>query len=247
MSKTLWIVAGPNGSGKTTLVNRYASKFPDKVPFINPDDVAKEFDASYDGKDVALIQKAGRETIRRQRELLSKGESFGFETTFSSKRDLKIMDQAKEQGYKVKLAFVGLDNLKDNIGRVKERVLEGGHYVAPEDIVRRYNRAMDNLKLALDKADRSYLFDNTDSKHNMFAYTKNREIAIKSKELPRWVKDNGIDIKISEFKPFQKTKSIQEFKEKQKTKNLTQSKTKSFTQSKANGISRDIKIEWPKK
>lgn len=106
INKDLWIIAGPNGSGKTTLVAFYQNKLGRELLFINPDDIAKEIDPSYDGKDSALIQKAGKLTIKRQNKLLEQGISFGYETTFSGQRDLKVIQRAKKLGYNVKLVFL---------------------------------------------------------------------------------------------------------------------------------------------
>lgn len=198
-NKILWIVAGANGSGKTSLVLVYSSRFQDQVPFINPDDIAKEFDSTYNGRDASLIQKAGRETIKRQRKLIKEGESFGYETTFSSKRDLKIMSQSKKLGYEIKLAFIGLETSSDNILRVAERVQKGGHYVSPKDIIRRYERSINNLIKALDIADNIYIFDNSGTRQKLVCRIKNKIIVRQSNDLPYWIKNSAIADKLSRY------------------------------------------------
>jgi len=115
----LLIVAGANGSGKTTLVNTH-KKIMGNLPFVNPDDIAKEIDPNYDGKDGKLIMQASREAIKRQNNMLKNKQSFGLETTFSGNRELKIMQQAKEAGYDVRIAYVGLDNPIKNIKSLKK-------------------------------------------------------------------------------------------------------------------------------
>lgn len=189
-NKTLWIVAGANGAGKTTFVNKYASKLKEKLLFVSPDDVAKKIDPSYDGRDGELIAKAGRETIAIQRKLLEEGKSFGYETTFSGKRDLKVIEQAQKKGYSVKLVYIGLNSSLSNTMRVKDRVLNGGHHVDPKDIQRRYPKSMENLAKALEKADSAFIYDNSQSKHKIVARFKERELVKVGKEIPLWVKEH---------------------------------------------------------
>lgn len=218
-NKVLWVVAGANGSGKTSLVLLYGSRFQDQITFINPDDIAKELDLNYDGRDASLIQKAGRETIVRQRKLIEEGESFGYETTFSSKRDLKIISHAQKLGYEIKLAFIGLKTSADNILRVEERVRKGGHYVSPKDITRRYERSISNLVKALDIADKIYIFDNSNTRQKLVCRIKNKKIVRQSNDLPSWIKDSKIATKLSAFeKP--ELKSTPQGENKKKGKNI---------------------------
>ena len=44
MAKKLFILAGPNGSGKSTLYRKLIGKYKalSNLPFVNPDDIAKE-------------------------------------------------------------------------------------------------------------------------------------------------------------------------------------------------------------
>lgn len=218
-NKVLWVVAGANGSGKTSLVLHYGSRFQDQIPFINPDDIAKELDPNYDGRDSSLIQKAGRETINRQKELIEDGESFGYETTFSSKRDLRIMSQAQKQGYEVKLAFIGLETSADNILRVEERVRKGGHYVSPSDITRRYERSISNLLKALDIADKVYIFDNSGTRQKLVYRIKNKVIVRQSSDLPSWIKNTEIATKLDDFEKMELKSTLQE-ENKKKNNNM---------------------------
>lgn len=196
LKKDLWIIAGPNGSGKTTLVNFYQTKLKRDLLFVNPDDIAKQIDPSYDGRDTSLIQKAGKLAIERQNALLTEGISFGYETTFSGQRDLKKIQAAQAEGYNVKLVFIGLNSYIDNIERVNDRVRDGGHYVLPADIIRRYDRSMNNLKKAIDMADSIYIFDNSSDRHRLFVRMKNKKILRYSWKMPEWIKK--LDIKKSQ-------------------------------------------------
>ena len=64
-------IMGPNGSGKSTFYAHLLSKW--KLPFINPDEIAKDLALS-DPAQAAF--RAFREATSRRNQLLSEGRSF---------------------------------------------------------------------------------------------------------------------------------------------------------------------------
>jgi len=68
-------------------------------------------------------------------------KSFIIETTLSGKYLIDIIKQAKELNFKVVLIYLFLETTDENIFRVKNRVLNGGHNVPTEDIKRRFKRS----------------------------------------------------------------------------------------------------------
>jgi predicted ABC-type ATPase len=62
------------------------------------------------------------------------------------------------------LIYVGTNNSDNNVARVNNRVLLGGHDVPEADIRRRYDRSMANLPSAVSRADYAMLFDNSTGK-----------------------------------------------------------------------------------
>ena len=189
MSKpTLYVVAGANGSGKSTLINKHRNLIKG-IEFVNPDDIAKEIDPSYDGKNNALTLKASREAIIRQNSLLDNKQTFGIETTFSGNRELRIMQNAKKLGYEIKLVYIGLNNPITNVKRVTERTKNGGHFVDTQTIMRRYDRSMNNLSIGIKIADKTYLVDNTESKDFIVAKVTNEKvISVTNKNVPKWIR-----------------------------------------------------------
>ncbi len=134
--KTLYIIAGANGSGKTTFAMNFAKL--QKLKFINADEIAKE----YDPNDIQKYKmKAGKKFFEELHISLGEKDSFIIETTLSGKYLVKIIDKAKQQGFRVSLIYLFLETNTENIYRVKNRVLKGGHNVPTEDIVRRYYRS----------------------------------------------------------------------------------------------------------
>jgi len=105
----------------------------------------------------------------------------------SHESKLQEISEAKNRGYKTYLYFVCLDDVEVNISRVDNRVNQGGHSVDDGKIKARYIRTLDNLLHAINLADESYLFDNS-NEMLLFAEVKNGEINILVDEefIPNW-------------------------------------------------------------
>ncbi len=62
-------------------------------------------------------------------------------------------------GYQVQLNYLCLDKISDCIGRVEQRVLEGGHYVRPDTIKGVYNNNHIHINTEYQTFDRIELYD----------------------------------------------------------------------------------------
>jgi len=134
--KTLYIIAGANGSGKTTFAMNFARL--QNLKFINADEIAKE----YDPKDIQKHKmKAGKKFFEELHISLDEENSFIIETTLSGKYLVKIIKKAKGKNFRISLIYLFLETNTENIYRVKNRVLKGGHNVPTDDIIRRYHRS----------------------------------------------------------------------------------------------------------
>ena len=134
--KTLYIMAGANGSGKTTFAMNFSEL--ENLKFINADEIAK----TYDPTDIEKYKvKAGKEFFRQLSLALDDSQSFIIETTLSGKYLIKVIQEAKEKDFEVSLFYLFLENQDENIYRVKNRVLNGGHNVPVDDVIRRYYRS----------------------------------------------------------------------------------------------------------
>jgi predicted ABC-type ATPase len=134
--KTLYIIAGANGSGKTTFAKSFA-KIND-LYFINADEIAKELDSDNITK---YKMKAGKIFFQELEKHLHLNKSFVIETTLSGKYLVKYITQAKKLDFQISLIYLFLENPDTNITRVRNRVLNGGHNVPQEDIIRRFYRS----------------------------------------------------------------------------------------------------------
>jgi predicted ABC-type ATPase len=203
----LVVIAGPNGAGKSTLTEHYIFK---NIHIINPDVIAKEQSLS--------VLEAGKIAIGQRKEMFGTKKSFAIETTLTGNGEIKLMQEAKEQGYKVNLAYVGIDDASLSNTRVKERVIKGGHDVPSEDILRRYDRSVGNLSKAFEIADRAYVFDNSTKKRNLVCIKKAEIIKTSNKELPEWLKNTAVFEKIAQAQAKNKLlHAVELFKAKDKT------------------------------
>jgi predicted ABC-type ATPase len=103
--------------------------------------------------------------LHRVDELLSRGETFALETTLATKLYQQKIRAAQQQGYTVVLLYFWLSSPQLAQERVKTRVLEGGHFIAPEVIDRRYWLGITCLfDKYLPLVDKAFIFDNSSGK-----------------------------------------------------------------------------------
>lgn len=154
---TLTFIAGANGSGKTTLTRWNSEEF-EQIPVLDPDAIANILQA---GTSTLRPIAAGREVLKSAAEHLDRAESFAIETTLSGKNYLQMMLDARDRGFEIVLVYIGTENVEINLARIRNRVLAGGHDVPEGDVRRRYKRSLENLPIAVKRADHVILFDNS--------------------------------------------------------------------------------------
>ena len=165
--QNLYIIAGCNGAGKTTASYTILPEIIECKEFVNADEIAKGL-SPFQPETVAF--EAGRIMINRINELLKENESFGFETTLSTRSYKNKILKAKEQGYTVTILFFWLNNIDLAKERVKTRVKEGGHNIPEKVIERRFIKGILNLfDLYLPIVDNVLIFDNSYGKHQLIA------------------------------------------------------------------------------
>lgn len=181
----LWVFAGPNGAGKSTLVSRHGVA--DRLPVVNPDNIAQQISPGHHGETSVMIQ-AGRIALAERQRLLAERRSFAFETTLTGRGELALMTEAKRQGYKVNLVFVGVRGVEHSRSRVALRVREGGHPVPVADILRRFDRSQKNLAPAIRLSDRAYVLDNSRSRPRLILKIEQGQTKTISRNVPEWAK-----------------------------------------------------------
>ena len=157
--KNLYIIAGCNGAGKTTASFTILPEVLDCREFVNADEIARGL-SPFQPEKVAF--EAGRIMLHRVDELLARGETFALETTLATKIYQQKIRAAQQQGYTVTLLYFWLSSPALAQERVKTRVAEGGHFIAPEVIDRRYWQGIERLfSNYLPLVDRALIFDNS--------------------------------------------------------------------------------------
>jgi predicted ABC-type ATPase len=156
------MIAGPNGAGKTTTAMALLPYL--NIPeFVNADELARGLNPlNPDGQAIA----AGKLMLQRMAQLTREGKSFGFETTGASVQHIKTLRRCKENGYKTTLAFLWLASPELAIQRVEHRVRNGGHFIPPDTIRRRYARGLHHvIHNYLPVVDHAVVYNNSSSIH----------------------------------------------------------------------------------
>ena len=143
------VFAGPNGSGKST----FSTPPWVKGEYVNADDIKRTGNLS--DIEAAKIAESRRES------LLSKRQTFTFETVLSTRRNLDLLWRARWKEYFVRGYFILTTSPQVNIGRVKERAANGLHDVPVDKIVSRYEKAVNNVPEFLLVCDICLIYDNT--------------------------------------------------------------------------------------
>lgn len=136
------IIAGPNGAGKTTFAREFLPHEADCSDFINADLIAAGL-SPFRPETAAF--RAGRLMLEELHEKVRQRKSFAFETTLSGRTYVKMLQECRNSGYYISLAFLSLPTADMAVARVAARVAQGGHNVPEKDIRRRFEAGLNNF------------------------------------------------------------------------------------------------------
>ena len=175
--KTYTIIGGINGAGKSSLSGVLKTQ--------------KNLGYIIDVDKIAIIKKcssleAGKIAISRISNYLDRGISFTQETTLSGTKTLNTVKAAKDNGYSIRLFYVGLDTVEESIKRIENRVSKGGHNIDNNDVIRRFNNRFESLIKILPYCDEVLFFDNYNGFAEVAEY-KNGELFFKNDHKPKWL------------------------------------------------------------
>jgi predicted ABC-type ATPase len=192
MKPVFYLLAGPNGAGKSTLYKALlaAGQIPKDAEFVNAD--LHEAAHLQHIPDAQQRSEAARQWAdQRRSELLAAGQSFVSETVFSHESKLTLIAQAQEKGFFVLLLVVCMDDPQRLLGRVSQRIREGGHDVPAERILARYPRTLANLQKAVRLADAALLHDSETVQpgaHRLIAACEGQSVQVLYEPLPAWAR-----------------------------------------------------------
>lgn len=173
---TIFIIAGCNGAGKTTASFTVLPELLNVKEFVNADEIAKGL-SPFQPEKVSI--EAGRIMLKRIDELIAQNQDFAFETTLASRSFVSLCYNAKQKGYSICLTFLWLDSKELAIERVKQRVIEGGHNIPTETIIRRYSAGQRNFfNLYKNIVDFWLFIDNSKTEQELIAEGKENSIDI---------------------------------------------------------------------
>ena len=156
----LLIIAGPNGSGKTSVTGKLLKhEWIEGCEYINPDNIARDMFGDWNSPDAVL--SAARYATDLREKCIAEGRSLIFETVLSAPDKVPFVQQAKQQGYFVRLFFISTDHPRINASRIAYRVQMGGHDVPISKIISRYSKSIINCGLLAPIVDRLYVYDNS--------------------------------------------------------------------------------------
>ncbi|MDL2236089.1 hypothetical protein LJC07_08150 [Christensenellaceae bacterium OttesenSCG-928-L17] len=171
------IIGGVNGAGKSSLSGVLKAERSDLGKIIDVDKLAIQHGSNMEG---------GRAAIALQSELIAAGVSFTQETTLSGQRPLRMVKEAKEAGYYVRLFYVGLGTAQESLRRIQNRVAKGGHDIPQEDVLRRFDGRFEALAKILDYCDEAVFYDNENG-FSVVAEYKNGELICIGDYRPQWL------------------------------------------------------------
>jgi predicted ABC-type ATPase len=130
-----------------------------------------------------------------RKKLLKEQKRFSFETVFSHRSKLAIMEEAAGLGYKIYLYFVCTESPKINTFRVEARLKKGGHGIPVDKIEPRYYRAPELLHEAAQLAYQAFFFDNSEEGSDFKIFAHFKVVAgkkvwddIDEAQIPNWFK-----------------------------------------------------------
>lgn len=137
--KTCTIIGGIDGVGKSSLLGVLRALRTDL------------------GLTVDEKEKAASERIETA---LKDGISFSYETTLHGEFSKELCRRAKDAGYTVRLYYVGLDPVDENLLRTKNRTKNSWANAIPQEVQNQYAHRIDDLTVILPYCDYADFYDN---------------------------------------------------------------------------------------
>lgn len=182
-SAMMYVFAGNNGSGKSTIRNLIVDQLGISIN-IDPDALARGIDAEHPDRHRI---SAGKEAILLARDCIRYNRNFSVETTLAGGNVIRLMRDAKANGFIVTMFYVGLGDYRLNIDRVATRVRNGGHNIPSEDIIRRHTTSMQNLHSNIHLIDHLIVIDNSKATGEIVLHVEQRVLKYEVDPLPLWV------------------------------------------------------------
>lgn len=133
-----------------------------------------------------VIDEKEKAASKRIETALKDGINFSYETTLHRAFSKDLCRRAKDAGYAVRLYYIGLDPVDENLLRIKNRAKNGGANAIPQEVQKQYAHRMDDLTVVLPYCDCADFYDN----YNGFALVArkiDRRIEPIGDYRPKWI------------------------------------------------------------
>lgn len=179
MKKIYTIIGGVNGSGKSSLTGVLQSESNDLGTIIDVDKLNIKYGDKLTG---------GKEAVNLISNCIENGLSFTQETTLSGHKTARTAQKAKNNGYYIRLYYVGISSVDESLKRIANRVSKGGHDIPPLDVIRRFNSRYNDISAILPFCDEAIFYDNENGFKAVAEY-KEKEFKIIGSPVPEWVNE----------------------------------------------------------
>lgn len=193
---TLLVISGPNGAGKSTHIQTMLPEAFGDILSFDRDNTRTEFELALLEQDfpVHMIPKRSTELMEmklvdQMKMAIAAKDHFVLETPLSHGNYWNYLDLFEKNSYQIQLNYLCLDKVSDCVARVGQRVLEGGHFVAPDTIRGVYEKNLEHINQYRETFQRIELYDGMLVPTLMATLEDNKVIwALKSVLKKTWVK-----------------------------------------------------------
>lgn len=149
--KIYTIIGGVDGTGKSSLLGVLRETVSDLGIIIDADQLSKQYGSNLAG---------GKAAVRQIRQCINTGYSFTQETTLSGSKTMRTIKLAQDNGYYIRMYYIGLGSVEESIERIANRHRKGGHTIPEEDVRRRYTERFDSLLDVMPLCNEIFFYDN---------------------------------------------------------------------------------------
>lgn len=122
--------------------------------------------------DLGLVVDEKEKAASERIEIALKDEiNFSYETTLYGEFSKELCRRAKDAGYTVRLYYVALDPVEENLLRIKNRAKNGGENVVCQGVQNQYAHRIDDLTVILPYCDCADFYDN----YNGFVFVAQKD------------------------------------------------------------------------
>jgi len=157
----IFVLAGTIGAGKSSVGG--ATIRARGGQYFNPDEAAARIRQAQPHLSATQANSAAwHEGKRLLQHAIAHRLDYNFETTLGGKTFSRLLTQAAEQGFGVRIWYVGLASPEQHLARIRARVRHGGHDIPELDVRRRFDQSRLQLIALLPHLAELRVYDNSD-------------------------------------------------------------------------------------